>query len=142
MSPLLQLAGPLANPFRIFHKKRSPKTVLGTRHNAHLTWERKELPDAGAGNYAWETYGLPPFPRFGNGNINVTNPLRETTPALYVFQATPVVGLPPRGMLQGQFVTQPLLDPSTAQNMGIVQAGAIPGSAPNAIANSQLALAP
>jgi hypothetical protein len=129
------LAGPIANPFRIHHKKRGKITTLGTQGHSRLTWERKELPGAGAGQYAWETYGLPPYARFGFGNINVQNPLRETFPASYVFQAVGIVGNPPSSILQGQFITQPLMDPDTAVNIGIVTAGAInPG--PNAISSA------
>lgn len=129
------LQGPLGNPFRIFHRTRTPKEVLGTAHNYHLTWEKQELPGAGAQQYSWETYGLPPYARFGFGNINVTNPLRETAPASYVFQSVGVVGIPPAGMLQGQFITQPLMDPDTAANIGIVLPGSVT-PAPNSISNS------
>jgi hypothetical protein len=135
------LSGPLGNPFRIFHRKRRPQEVLGTAHNYHLTWERQELPDAGAGQYSWETYGLPPYARFGFGNINVTNPLRETFPASYVFQSVGIVGIPPSGMLQGQFITQPLMDPDTAANIGVVLPGSVQ-AAPNAISNSSPVLGP
>lgn len=138
------LTGPLANPFRIHHEKRVPKDhlkVLGTRGHSHLTWEKKELPGAGAQQYAWETYGLPPYARFGFGNINVQNPLRETFPASYVFQAVGVVGNPPSSVVQGQFITQPLMDPDTAANIGVVSPGAI-NSGPNAINSASPLLAP
>lgn len=134
------LAGPIANPFRIRHKQ-GEITKLGTSGHSRLTWERKELPGAGAGQYAWETYGLPPCAQFGFGNIQVQNPLRETFPASYVFQAVGVVGNPPSSILQGQFITQPLMDPDTAANVGVVTPGAInPG--PNAIVSSAPVLAP
>lgn len=135
------LSGPLGNPFRVFHRKRTHKEVLGTAHNSHLTWEKQELPGAGAGQYSWETYGLPPYARFGFGNINVQKPLRETFPASYVFQSVGVVGLPAAGQLQGQFVTQPLMDPDTAANIGIVLPGSIT-PAPNSISNSSPVLGP
>jgi hypothetical protein len=137
------LAGPIANPFRVHHAKRTPKqlTVLGTKGHSHLTWERKELPGAGAGQYAYETYGLPPYARFGFGNINVQNPLKETFPASYAFQAVGIVGNPPTSMVQGQFITQPLMDPDTAANIGVVTPGAV-NAGPNAITNSAPVLAP
>jgi hypothetical protein len=135
------LAGPLGNPFRMYHKPRSTKVKLGVKHDYHLTWEKKELPGAGAQQYAWETLGLPPYAQFGFGNINVTNPLRETFPASYVFQGVGIVGNPPKSIVQGQFITQPLLDPGTAETLGIVLPGAVtPG--PNAIANAGPVLAP
>jgi hypothetical protein len=136
------LAGPRGSPFRLHNTRRTGKQlVLGTRGHAHFTWEKKELPDAGAGQYAWETYGLPPYARFGFGNIQVQNPLRETFPASYVFQAVGIVGNPPTSMVQGQFVTQPLMDPDTAANIGVVTPGAV-NAGPNAITNSAPILSP
>lgn len=136
------LASPAGNPFRVEHTRSTDKTVLGARHGYHLTWEKKVLPDAvGAGNYAWETYGQPPNARFGFGNIQVQNQSRVTQPANYVFQSVGIVGIPPFGILQGQFVTQPLMDPNEAQLRGIVQPGAI-AKAPNAIAGVSPVLAP
>lgn len=133
------LAGPIANPFRIHHDERPPGKVLGKGYQMH--WERKTLPGAGAGQYAFETLGLPPYPVYGRGNINVTNPLRETFPASYAFQAVGVVGNPPTSIVQGQFITQPLMDPSAAANMGVVTPGAInPG--PNAILSPSPTLGP
>lgn len=129
------LSGPLGNPFRVHHEKRKPVTRQGVADGYHLTWEKQTLPDAGAGQYSWETYGLPPYAVYGFGNINVTNPLRETFPASYVFQSVGIVGNPPKSIVQGQFITQPLLDPNSAVNMGIVSPGAI-APAPNAISNS------
>lgn len=128
------------NPFAIFGK-RTDKHKIGTDGHAKLTWERKELPGAGAGQYAWETYGLPAYPPYGSGNINVQNPLRETFPAAYVFQAVPTVGLPSQGIIQGQFVTQPLVDPNNAAAFGIVAPGAL-NTGPNAIVNGAPILSP
>src|ERR1700729_2709872 len=121
------LSAPGFNPFSVQHtpRKHGKLTVLGTRGHSKLRWEKKELPGAGAGQYAWETYGLPPYAVYGFGNINVTNPLRETFPASYVFQAVGIVGNPPLSMIQGQFITQPLMDPDTAANIGIVTPGSV-----------------
>ncbi len=127
------------NPFRIFGK-RSAIEKLGTRGHERLTWEKKELPGAGAGQYAWETYGQPISTFFGN-SILVKSPLRETFPAVYVFQSVGMVGIPPQGILQGQFVTQPLLDPNRAQALGIVSPGSI-ATGPNAIVNGAPILGP
>jgi len=115
--------------FAIFHRRRKPHEVRkGVDGGSHLTWEKRELPGAGAGQYSWETFGLPPYARFGFGNITVQNPLRETFPASYTFQSVGIVGVPPQGLLQGQFTTQPLMDPASAQAAGIVLPGAVPNS--------------
>lgn len=133
------------NPFKI-HRKTTQEHFrdgtfkeLGTGY--HLEWQRRQLPGAGAGQYSWETYGLPPYARFGFGNINVQQPLKETFPASYVFQAVGLVGNPPLSIVQGQFITQPLMDPDIAANLGVVTPGAISGG-PNAITNSAPILAP
>jgi hypothetical protein len=115
----------------IFHRKRTPKEklkVLGTQGDSHLTWEKKPLPGAGAGQYAWETYGLPAYARDGFGNIHVEQPLRETFAASFAFQNVGIVGVPPSGLLQGQFTTQPLMDPALAEAAGIVLQGAVPNA--------------
>lgn len=124
------------NPFAIFHKPRTKKELsrLGVADHYRMTFERKELPGAGAQQYAFETLGLPPYPTFGYSGSHVTNPLRETSPFSYAFQAVGIVGNPPVSIVQGQFITQPLMDPSTAINNGIVLSGAISGG-PNAISN-------
>lgn len=127
------LTAPISNAFRVHHRKR-PQTRLGTHHNYHLTWERQELPGAGAGQYSWETYGLPPYARFGFGNINVQNPGYVSGPANFVFQSVGIVGAPPAGIPQGTVVTQPLLDPKAAEDRGVVLPGAVP-SPPNMILN-------
>jgi hypothetical protein len=115
----------------IFHRKRTAREklkVLGTKGDYHLTWEKKPLPGAGAGQYAWETYGLPAYARDGFGNIHVEQPLHDTFPGSYVFQNVGIVGIPPSGQLQGQFTTQPLMDPALAEAAGIVLAGAVPNA--------------
>lgn len=137
------LSGPIGNPFAVNHARRAPKEILklGTSGHSRLTWEKKELPGAGAGQYAWETYGLPPYPTFGYSGSHVTNPFRATSPASYVFQSVGVVGNPPVSLSQGQFITQPLMDPDTAANIGVVLPGSV-NAGPNAILNSSPVLAP
>ncbi|MDE2020302.1 MAG: hypothetical protein KGJ13_08210 [Patescibacteria group bacterium] len=137
------LAGPHGNPFAVHHERRTPKQLskLGTKDHYRMTFERKELPGAGAGQYAFETLGLPAYPTFGYSGAHVTNPLRETFPASYVFQAVGLVGNPPASIVQGQFITQPLMDPTTAINAGVVLPGAIVGG-PNSITNASPVLAP
>ncbi len=117
-------AGPHANPFKLRPTKRDGKPVTkGIQGDYRLTWQKRELPDAGAMSYSFETYGLPAYARYGFGNINVTKPLQETFPASYVFQSVGMVGNPPAGILQGQFVTQPLMDPNAARAQGIIAGG-------------------
>ena len=117
----------------IWHRKRKPNEHgeikrYGVHDGYHLTWQKRELPGAGAGQYSWETYGLPQYARDGFGNIHVEQPLRETFPGAYTFQNVGIVGIPPAGQLQGQFVTQPLMDPTSAEQSGIVLPGVIPNS--------------
>lgn len=137
------LSGPHGNPFAVHHKKRAPRELkkLGVAEHYRMTFERKELPGAGAQQYAFETLGLPAYPTFGYSGSHVTNPLRETFPASYVFQAVGIVGNPPASIVQGQFITQPLMDPSTAEQRGVVLPGAIRGG-PNAINSASPILAP
>lgn len=127
----------IIDPFRIRHKREIVRQGSGK----YLTWERQILPDAGAGQYSWETYGLPPFGFYGRGNIHVERPLNATSPASYVFQSVGIVGIPPTSIFQGQMITQPLMDPNSAEQMGIVLPGAVP-NAPNAIGNGGPVLAP
>jgi hypothetical protein len=133
------LAAPIANPFRIHTKTTRDHTRDGTVKTVgkgyHLHWQKRDLPGAGAGQYAYESLGLPPYAVFGFGNINVQNPLRETFPASYVFQSVGIVGNPPSSIVQGQIITQPLMDPSFAQNIGIITPGAV-NAGPNAIVNN------
>jgi hypothetical protein len=128
------------DPFQLFHRKQSAVEKLGRSGHSRLTFEKKDLPGAGAGQYAWETYGQP-VTTWGTGNIYVTNPLRETFPAAYVFQAVPTVGIPPKGILQGQFTTQPLMDPNQAMALGVVAPGSV-ATGPNAIVNGAPILGP
>jgi hypothetical protein len=129
--------------FQIFHKKRTAAHKLRSATPGHiLTLERQELPGSGAQQYSWETYGLPVYPVFGRGNIPVTNPLRETFPGSYALQAVGIVGVPPTGILQGQFTTQPLMNPNDATAFGVVQSGQIPAGAYNIIPPSNPTLAP
>lgn len=132
------------NPFNLFHKPRQRKEVLGIDDDAHylLTWERKTMPSPGAMNYAWETYGLPAYGRDGRGNIHVERQSYVSGPANYVFQSVGVVGVPPAGILQGQFVTQPLMDPDAAVASGFVLPGALLNSAPNVIDKGAPVLSP
>lgn len=122
--------------FEIFHTPRTAKQKLRAATAGHiLTFERKELPDAGAGQYAWETFGLPVYPVFGRGNINVTNPIQETSPFSYAYHAVGIVGVPPTGILQGQFTTQPLMNTNTAEAVGVTAPIGLSPGAYNQIPN-------
>ena len=137
------LGGPHGSPFATFHRKRAPKELkrLGTNDHYRMTFERKELPGAGAQQYAFETLGLPAYPTFGYSGSHVTNPLRETSPFGYTFQAVGIVGNPPLSIVQGQIITQPLMDPSDSASIGAVLPGSI-SAGPNAITNASPVLAP
>jgi len=74
----------------------------------HAVWERKRMPDPGAQNYAWETYGLPPFTPIGTG-IPTQQPLIATSEQVYTMQAVSLVGMP---TVSGQILGQPLFDPN------------------------------
>lgn len=136
------LMGPSANPFRMRNTPGQEKKRLGVNDGYNLTWQKKALPGAGAQQYSWETYGLPPFGVFGKGNIHVESPSIATQPAGYVFQSVGVVGNPPSSLFQGQFTTQPLMDPNTATALGLVEPGAIPNTGPNSIMTAAPLLSP
>lgn len=104
---------------KIYHTPRDSKQQWAdSTDTTLLAFERKELPGAGAGQYAWEVLGLPVYWPFGNSAAFVTNPLRETSPFSYAYHAVGLVGVPAVGVIQGQFATQPLIDTTSAQNIG------------------------
>jgi hypothetical protein len=73
---------------------------------------RQPQPDPGAPAYAYEGLGLVEFSPIGPSvaNRNYLFPL-ATTPPLFAGHAVPLQGL--GGLVQGQFITQPLLyDPA------------------------------
>jgi len=107
-----------------------------------LTWERRELPGAGAQQYAFETYAVPRYPVYGNSGGNVQRPLRETSPGSYQLQTAVLVGNPPSGVFQGQIITQPLMDPNTSLALGITQAGSVTPGAYNTLPAQGPTLAP
>lgn len=130
--------------WQIFHKKRTPKEVKsGLAAGGVLTWERKELPNAGAGQYAFETYGTPAYDFvLGNGAAVVQRPLKETQPAQWQGFTVPIQPNPPLNTFQGQIATQPLVDPNTAIALGLASADALPPGAYNVIPPSGPGLAP
>lgn len=126
--------------FNIFHRQRKPRDVfVGKQHE--FVWEKRPLPSAGANSYAFLTQGLP-VTSIARGNILVTNPLRETFPGSYAKQTAVLVGNPPFGYFQGQFVTQPLMNPNQASALGIADPNALPPGAYNAIPTAAPVLAP
>ncbi len=131
--------------FSIWHSKRGPKHVVkGAKSSGGiLTWVRKKLPDAGAGQYAFETYGTPIYDfALGNGATFVRRPLRETFPALWANYTSPIIANPPLNVFQGQFATQPLMDPNTALALGLTTEGAIPPDTYNLLQPAGPTIAP
>jgi len=129
----------------ILHRARRAHEVIRSAFvgGGQLTWERKELPNAGAMQYAFETYGTPRYDFvIGNGATFIRRPLRETQPAMWANFTAPVLANPPLNTFQGQFATQPLVDPNTAQALGLTVAGAIPPGAYNMIPAQGPTLAP
>lgn len=128
----------------IFHRKRIPEEIKSSAvAGGVLTWERKELPNAGAMQYAFETYGTPAYSfLLGNGANFIQRPLRETQPAMWANFTVPILPNPPQNIFQGQFATQPLVDPNTAQALGLAGQGTIPPGAYNVIPAQGPALAP
>ena len=126
--------------FNIFHSKRTPRDVF-VGDKREFVFERRELPSAGAGQYAFLSQGLPLYAWHGWG-IPVEKPLQETFPASYAQQTAPIVGVPPSGYFQGQFTTQPLMDPNTATNLGVVSPNVLPLGAYNALPSGAPQLSP
>jgi hypothetical protein len=128
----------------IWHRKRTHKEVVGgAAAGGRLTWVRRKLPDAGAGQYAFETYGTPIYDfALGNGATFIRHPLVETQPAMWANNTAPVLPNPPANLFQGQFATQPLMNPNTAQALGLTVAGAIPADSYNLIPPAAPSLSP
>lgn len=131
--------------FEIFHRIRKAHELIrsGAVAGGRLTWERKPLPDAGAMQYAFETYGTPVYDFvLGNGAAVIRRPLVETQPAQWARFTAPIISNPVNNMTTGQFATQPLMDPNTAENLSISAPGAIPSDAYNSLAPQGLVLNP
>ncbi len=128
--------------FAIWHRLRKPTEKIG---NAvfPLVWERKPLPDAGAMQYAFESYGTPTYDfALGNGATFIRRPLIETQPAAWANFAWPVQPNPPLNTYQGQFATQPLMNPNDAAALNLTVEGAIPPDAYNLLPAQGPVLAP
>lgn len=127
---------------QIYHGPREFRPEkIGKKGDFRITFQRRELPDAGAMQYSYETYGLPAYAPIGP-TVRVKKPNDRYQPASYVFQAVALVGMPPTSVLQGQSVAQPLMDPTMAADLGL--AAAAPPVSPlaqfNAVANNGLQL--
>lgn len=117
----------------IFNRRRKHIEKIGNAIYS-LVWERKRLPDAGAGQYAFESYGTPTYDfALGNGATFVRFPLQETQPARWANFVSPIIANPPQNIFQGQFATQPLMNPTTADALAITGPGSVPPDAYNAI---------
>jgi hypothetical protein len=128
---------------QIYHGPRDfRKEKIGVKGDYHITFQRRELPDAGAMQYSYETFGMPAYSPIGP-TVRVHIPNDRYQPASYVFQAVALVGMPPiNSVLQGQSVAQPLMDPTTATALGL--AAQNPPVSPlaqfNPVSNNGLAL--
>lgn len=130
--------------FQLWHKGKKHKVVaIGAKALGQLVWRRTVLPDAGAEQYAFETYGTPLYDfALGNGATFIRRPLLETQPAQWATFTAPILANPPLNTFQGQFVTQPLMNPNTALAYGVIQEGSVPADAYNAVAPASLGLSP
>lgn len=118
----------------IFHKRRKPREIDTGITGGHLVWERRELPGAGAGQYSFETYGTPVYDfALGNGATFIRRPFRETSPFGWAKFTAPVLPNPPSNIFQGQWATQPLVDPNTAVALNLTVDGAISPDAYNTV---------
>lgn len=87
-------------------------------------WEHRDLPGAGANQWAWETLALPMYTPIGAGTQNkrqfratASNPVMVAVQGITI---VPIGGAPIQGDMIGQFMTQPLMDISQAEGSGIV----------------------
>jgi len=131
--------------FQIFHKaKRHKEVVVGaSQEPGAFVWQRRRLPDAGAEQYAFETYGTPIYDfALGNGATFIRHPFVETQPARWANYSAPVLSNPPLNTFQGQFATQPLMNPNTAVALGVTVEGAIPPDTYNLIPPNGPTIAP
>lgn len=127
---------------KIWHRLRKPKEIISSAvAGGVLTWQKRELPSGGATTYAFETYGTPLYDFVvGNGATFIRRPLVETQPAQWANFTAPI--LTASNIFQGQFATQPLVDPNTATALGLTVEGAIPPDAYSMLPPTAPQLAP
>jgi len=130
--------------FQIFHRKGKPRQkfrVFTRGAPLPLVWERRKLPDAGAMQYAFDTYGTVTYDRaLGDGATFFRRPLHATFPALWVNNQWPIQDA--GAVIQGQIATQPLLDPNSAVAIGAITPDSVPPEAYNILPVSGPTLAP
>lgn len=108
--------------FRIFHGKvRETVGPVGGPYN--LTWERQELPDPGAQNYAFKSQLLPPYTPIGPTQRAAT-PFRPLAANAYHQFTALTVSTPTSGPFQGQVISQPLMEKSSLYGDYVVPAPA------------------
>lgn len=114
---------------RLVRRRREKNDVsdYGTPSLFHMRFEHRELPDAGAQQYANESLALPPYMPWQG--ISNTRSFQSQQAPIVTRQGVVLSGVIPAGQMSGQIVTQPLLDPSLSQNLGIT---------PLALANNQM----
>jgi hypothetical protein len=129
----------------IWNRTRKPREKLeGSARIWSLFWVRKTLPDAGAEQYAFESYGTPTYDfALGNGaTFARQTSVLGSQPAAWSNYTAPILSNPPSNIYQGQFATQPLMDPNTATALGLTVDGAIPADSYNLIPPAGPVLAP
>lgn len=111
--------------FRKSADRASEKGLVGSSgFGAHYqrVWERKELPQAGAQQWAWETLALPLYSVIGWGQP-VRSPLRAVDPSQFQKKGITLTTIGNPGILAGQMVSQPLLSESDATAFGLLTPG-------------------
>ena len=87
----------------------------------HIAFERRELPGAGALQYAFETLALPMYTPIGWGVANKSEiRTSDSSPTVYQQQTIGIESLAYNGNLSGQFVQEPLVNTNDATNAGLL----------------------
>lgn len=75
----------------------------------HYSWGWRELPGAGAGQYAFETMALPRYSPIGNG-VKTDQGWMYDQPVLYALQGVNLEAIGAPGVKTGGFYAAPLTD--------------------------------
>lgn len=75
----------------------------------HYSWGWRELPGAGAGQYAFETLALPRYSAIGNG-VRTNQGWMYDQPVLYALQGVNLEAIGSPGVKTGGFYAAPLTD--------------------------------
>lgn len=103
-------------PGRFFTKKKEEYTPRARAKGAsgfgaplHYSWGYRELPGAGAGQYAFETLALPRYPVVGTG-VAVQGAWDYTQGVVYALQGVNLEAIGAPGVKTGGFYAAPLTD--------------------------------